>query len=101
MQKYGLSITAIFIMLYVISCSKTDDTKPFFDVIAPASGETYQTGDSINFQAIFYDNEALGQYRIEVKSNFGEQTACQGVSAVCSPKLLFTSILYWPNASLS
>lgn len=73
MQKYALLITTIFSMLYVISCSKTDDTKPFFDLTAPASGEAYQTGDSINFQAIFYDNEALGQYRIEVKSNFGEQ----------------------------
>src|SRR5688572_21717634 len=64
---------AAFIVVCVVSCTKTDTTKPLIGVTLPTSGQFYLTGDSIHFQATFSDNEGLSQYRVEVKNNFGGQ----------------------------
>jgi len=73
MQKSIVALAVTFVSFFVTSCTKTDDTKPFFDIVSPSPGEPYFTSDSINFEATFYDNEELKQYKIEVRNNFGGQ----------------------------
>jgi hypothetical protein len=70
MKKRILEVILIFILVFAISCSKTDTTKPFFEIISPLENDTFSLADTIMFQATFHDNEALGQYRIEMKNNF-------------------------------
>ncbi len=70
MQKYVVWIVLIFVSLFVISCTKTDDTKPFFDISSPLQNDTFLLADTILFQATFYENEGLSHYKIEIKNNF-------------------------------
>jgi hypothetical protein len=73
MQKHIHFFIACFLSVSLFSCSETETTKPILTVNSPVAGAYYLTGDSINFEALFSDNDVLNQYRVEIKNNFGGQ----------------------------
>lgn len=67
----SIAITiGIIVSFLIISCKKTDTTKPYFEFISPADLDSFQPGNNIHFQAVFHDNEDLNQYKIIIKNNF-------------------------------
>ncbi len=72
MQKYILIFVTIIISILLFSCSKTDTTKPSFELISPEDADTFQINDTIFFHAVFHDNKALNQFHLEMKNDFAE-----------------------------
>ncbi len=81
MKQYILSAASIllctqmFTAAALTACSdeEHDMTYPTIsggDDFNPVNCQNYHPGDTIAFRAIFSDNEALGNYNIEVHSNF-------------------------------
>ncbi|MGE0637830.1 MAG: DUF4625 domain-containing protein [Bacteroidia bacterium] len=70
MQKYFLFFVSLSVSL--LSCSKTDTTKPTAELLSPADADTFYINDTIPFTAAYSDNEELNQYRVEMKNNFAE-----------------------------
>ncbi|MCG3166851.1 MAG: hypothetical protein POELPBGB_02634 [Bacteroidia bacterium] len=68
-RKFLFFISATFLL---VSCSKTDTTKPLAEIISPADADTFLIYDTILFSAVFSDNDELTQYRLEMKNNFTE-----------------------------
>lgn len=70
MHKYFFFFLSVSFSL--LSCSKTDTTKPTAELLSPAAADTFVISDTIAFRAAFSDNEELNQYRMEMKNNFTE-----------------------------
>lgn len=66
MKKFIL----ICVVIFSVSCKKTDTTKPTLSVFSPNDNSTFSKNDTILFDAIFYDNKSLEQYRFQIKNNF-------------------------------
>ncbi len=95
MQKYSLLLVVFFFTASAISCRKTDDTKPFFEIISPSDADMLLLTDTIFFQAAFHDNEELSQFRIEIKNNFVENP-----DSLPAWKLIFVNTLTGKNETL-
>jgi hypothetical protein len=54
----------------LISCRKTDKEKPTFSWISPTDSLVVEAGSAVSFNATFFDNEALSQYKIDIHDNF-------------------------------
>lgn len=63
-------------ILAIASCKKkeNDDEVPVIAINLPIDGSSVNTGSSLQFDAVFTDNEDLGQYKIEIHSDFDGHT---------------------------
>jgi len=63
----------IALSLMFISCKKDDGTdkeKPAISLGFPKNCDTLYFGETLNFRALFTDNEELGSYSLDIHHNF-------------------------------
>jgi len=61
-------------LLGVVSCDENSDpidtTAPSIEMGDPLSGESFEAGNSVHFEASFSDDIELGAYKIDIHNNF-------------------------------
>ena len=74
MRKIKLLTLTFFLILgfTVVSCKKekADLDSPIISLHAPVNSQVFKAGSSIEFKALFSDDKALGQYKIEIYDDF-------------------------------
>lgn len=69
MKKISIILLSV-LATGLISCRKTDKEKPTFSLVSPSDSLVVEAGTEIPFNATFFDNEALSQYKIDIHENF-------------------------------
>lgn len=69
-------ILLLLIELIITSCKRTkpDETVPSLIVSNPTSGQTYNAGSNIELKALFSDDIALSQYKIDIHDAFDDHS---------------------------
>ncbi len=71
MKKILIAIVALTAML---GCNNKDNTPPEIIVLTPENNAEYFGGTKIYFSAVFSDNEALSEYKIDIHDAFDGHT---------------------------
>jgi hypothetical protein len=62
------------VLFFFYSCSNKDNTSPESVVLTPENLSTYIGGEDLYFSAVFSDNEALSEYKIDIHDAFDGHT---------------------------
>lgn len=83
MKYSGLFFSGVLLLLFFAACTKDDDTVPE-DRTPPTVREVtlndltenilVEPGSNMHFDAVFEDNERLGQYKIDIHNAFDDHT---------------------------
>lgn len=63
-------IVLSILSLGIVSCKKTDKTKPTVSIISPAEGTTVIAGQNIIFDLLMFDEGGLSQVKIDIHDDF-------------------------------
>lgn len=94
-MRFSLVITSC-LWLFLFACKKEegDLIKPGVEILSPATGKSYQTGDTIEVRLKITDNLALKSLILNVYDNHGVRhcseviLSCSGTETIVSEKLI-------------
>jgi hypothetical protein len=95
-MKNVVLASSLVVLLGVVSCDNSSDpvdtTAPTIEMGDPVSGESFEAGKSVHFEAKFSDDIELGAYKIDIHNNFDGHSHGRVASSNEDPGLLKWSL---------